>query len=438
MNTPDNKSHTPPNARALIPLALFFILNIAVFIATGDLSKLPVSVAFALTALAALLLSRGSANLRISAFCKGAANDTIMLMVVIFILAGAFAGSAKAMGAVDATVNAVLYVLPSDMIPASIFVAACFISMSMGTSCGTIAALTPIAVGISPQIGMSLPAMVGIVIGGSMFGDNLSFISDTTIAATQTQRVEMKDKFMVNIRIIWPASLLLIAFYVYQGYGLHHEVSVVERVEWVKIIPYLVVLGMALSRVNVMVVLLAGIFLSGAIGLFDTGFTVWSWAKAAQTGIVSDMGELIIVSLLAGGLFEVIRRNGGIDWLVNKITKNIRSRRRAEASIAALVACTDACTANNTIALIIVGPIAHNISKTSHIDPRRTASLLDTFSCAVQGILPYGAQVLIAAGLAGSVKPMEIIPHLYYPMLIGLAALLSIIFQYPRKYTKGK
>jgi Na+/H+ antiporter NhaC len=437
MNNPDNKSTITPNGRALLPLCLFFLLNIVAFLATGDMSKLPILVTFALTALTALLLSRGAVNLRVSAFCKGAANDTIMLMVVIFILAGAFAGSAKAMGAVDATVNAVLYVLPSDMIPASIFVAACFISMSMGTSCGTIAALTPIAVGISPQIGMSLPAMVGIVIGGSMFGDNLSFISDTTIAATQTQKVEMKDKFLVNVRIIWLASLLLVAFYVYQGYGLHHEVSVVETVQWVKIIPYLVVLGLALLRVNVMVVLLTGILLSGVIGLFDADFSVWDWAKAANTGVVNDMGELIIVSLMAGGLFEVIRRNGGIDWLVNKITKNIRSRRRAEASIAALVVCTDICTANNTIALIIVGPIAHKISKTSHIDPRRTASLLDTFSCAAQGLLPYGAQVLIAAGLAGSVKPMEIIPHLYYPMLIGVAALLSIVFQFPRKYTKG-
>ncbi|MDR2120498.1 MAG: Na+/H+ antiporter NhaC family protein [Tannerella sp.] len=437
MNNSDGKSEIKPNGWALMPLSLFFILYITVFIATGDLNKVPVSVAFVLTSIAALLFSRGSANLRISAFCKGAANDTIMLMIVIFILAGAFAGSAKAMGAVDATVNAVLYFLPSDMIPASIFVAACFISMSMGTSCGTIAALTPIAVGLSPQIGMSLPAMIGIVIGGSMFGDNLSFISDTTIVATQTQQVEMKDKFIVNIRIVWPVAVAIVLFYIYQGYGLHHEGSVVGEVKWIKIVPYLVVLGLALSHVNVMIVLLAGVCLSGIIGLFDAGFTVWDWAKAVNTGIVGDMGELIIVTLLAGGMFEVIRRNGGIDWLVDKITKNIRSRRKAEISIAALVACTDICTANNTIALIIVGPIARKISKAFNVDPRRTASLLDTFSCSAQGLLPYGAQVLIAAGLAGSVKPAEIVPYLYYPLLIGVAAFLSIVFQYPRKYVKS-
>ncbi|MDR1407206.1 MAG: Na+/H+ antiporter NhaC family protein [Tannerella sp.] len=438
MNHSDDKPVIKPNGRALLPLCIFFALYITVFIVTGDLNRLPVSVAFVLTSIVALLFSGGSINLRIATFCRGAANDTIMLMVVIFILAGAFAGSAKAMGAVDATVNAVLYVLPSGMIPASIFVAACFISMSMGTSCGTIAALTPIAVGLSPQIGMDLPAMIGIVIGGSMFGDNLSFISDTTIVATQTQQVEMKDKFIVNVRIVWPMTLLLVLFYVYQGYGLHHGMHVVEDVKWIKIIPYLVVLGLALSQVNVMIVLLAGIFLSGVIGLFDAGFTVWDWAKAVNTGIVNDMGELIIVTLLAGGMFEVIRRNGGVDWLVDRITKNIRSKRKAEASIAALVACTDICTANNTIALIITGPVARKIGAMFGIDPRRTASLLDTCSCAMQGLLPYGAQVLIAAGIAGSVKPMEIVPYLYYPVLTGVAASLAIVFQYPRKYAGRK
>ena len=436
MNNSGNKFDVQPNGWALIPLGLFFVMYIAVFVATGDLGKVPISIAFVLISIVAIILSKGSLNLRISAFCKGAANETIMLMIAIFILAGAFSGSAKAMGAVDATVNAVLYFLPSTMIPASIFLAACFISMSMGTSCGTIAALVPIAAGISPQIGMSLPVMIGIVIGGSMFGDNLSFISDTTIVATQTQRVEMKDKFLVNVHIVWPVALLLTLYYVYQGYGLHHDVNIVEKVEWIKIIPYLIVLILALLRVNVLLVLLSGIVLCGIIGLFGVDFTVWDWATAANDGIVNNViGELIVVTLLAGGLFEVIRRNGGIDWLVNRITNNIRSRRKAEISIAALVACTDICTANNTIALIIIGPIAHKISKVYNVDPRRTASLLDTFSCAAQGILPYGAQVLIAAGLADHVKPMEILPYLYYPVLIGIAALLAIIFQYPGKYT---
>jgi len=431
-NSMDRKS----GGWALLPLGLFLALYILTFVFTGDLSRIPVVIVFLLTSVAALLLSKGTISERVNVFCKGAANETILLMVVIFILAGAFAGSAKAMGAVDATVNAVLYFLPSDMIPASIFAAACFISMSMGTSCGTIAALTPVAVGLSSQIGMSLPAMIGIVIGGSMFGDNLSFISDTTIVATQTQRVEMKDKFLVNIRIVWPVALLLALYYVYLGYGLHHDANTAGEVQWLKIVPYIAVLVMALSRINVMIVLLTGVVLSGAIGMCDAGFTVWDWAAAANTGIVNDMGELIIVTLLAGGMFEVIRRNGGIDWLVNQITSNIRSRRKAEASIAALTACTGLCTANNTISLIIIGPVARRISAASQIDPRRTASLLDTFSCAIQGILPYGAQVLIASGLVEGVRPMDILPHLHYPILIGLAATLAIVFQYPAKYAK--
>jgi Na+/H+ antiporter NhaC len=424
-----------PNGWALFPLGLFLILYILTFVFTGDLSRMPVVIVFLLTSVAALLLSKGTFSQRINVFCKGAANETILLMVVIFMLAGAFAGCAKAMGAVDATVNMALHVLPPTVIPAGIFIAACFISMSMGTSCGTIAALTPVAVTIAPQIGMALPAMVGIVIGGAMFGDNLSFISDTTIVATRTQGVKMKDKFNVNVRIVLPAAILIVLFYVYQGYGLEGEI-IASAVSWSKIIPYAVVLVTALAGVNVMLVLMLGILLSGVIGLCDAGFTVWDWMQAANEGIVRDMGELIIVSLIAGGLFEIIRQQGGIDWLVVKLTRNIRSKRKAEGHLAALVAFTNVCTANNTIALIIVGPVARKISETFHVDGRRTASLLDTFSCFTQGLLPYGAQLLIASGLAAGVSPVEIVPYLYYPFLIGIASLLAILFQYPKKYTK--
>jgi len=438
MNQTNNQLNRKPNGWALMPLGLFFVLYIITFIVTGQLDSLPVSVAFVLAAATALLSAKGTINQRINIFCRGAANETILLMIVIFILAGAFAGSAKAMGAVEATVNMALSFLPHDMIPASIFLAACFISMSMGTSCGTIAALTPIAVDISPQIGMSLPAMIGIVIGGAMFGDNLSYISDTTIVATRTQDVRMKDKFKVNIRIVWPVAVMLTGLYIWQGFGLSHTASVVNEVEWLKVIPYMVVLVTALAGINVMVVLLTGTILSGIIGLLDAGFSIWDWAKAMNDGIVNDMGELIIVSLLAGGLFEIIRRSGGIDWLVAQLTKNIRSQRTAEASIATLVACTNLCTANNTITLIITGPIARQIGDTFHLDPRRTASLLDTFSCFVQGILPYGAQVLIAAKIAGNLQPTEVVPYLYYPFLIGIAVILSIVFRYPRKFAPKK
>lgn len=421
---------------ALMPLAVFFLLYVLTFIFTGDLYQMPVSVAFMTASMVAVLYSKGGklAN-RITQFCRGAANETIMLMVVIFILAGAFAGTAKAMGAVDATVNMLLYLLPEQSILASVFIAACFISMSMGTSTGTIAALAPIAVGVSSQAGLDLPMMLGIVVGGAMFGDNLSFISDTTIVATRTQGCQMQDKFKVNIRIVFPVVILVLLLYIYQGLELTGGASVsAEQVEWVKVLPYLAVLITALVGVNVMVVLALGIILSGVIGLITGGFGVWDWTAAMSQGIVVDMGELIIVSLMAGGMFELIRFNGGVDWLIGKMTRNIRSKRSAEFSIAGLISLTNLCTANNTIALIISGPIAKNISDKFDLDNRKIASLLDTFSCFIQGLIPYGAQLLIAAGLA-NVSPMQIVPYLYYPLLIGLAAIASIIFRYPRKYT---
>ena len=427
-----NQENIKSNGRALLPLVMFFVVYILTFIFTGDLSNVPVIIAFLLSTVVSLILSKGTINHRVTTFCRGAGNETIMLMVVIFVLAGAFAGVTRAMGAVDATVNMVLSLLPQNMIPASIFIAACFISMSMGTSCGTIAALTPIAVGLSPQIGMSLPAVVGIVVGGSMFGDNLSFISDTTIVATRTQGVKMTDKFKANIRLVAPMAIIVILVYVYQGFGLTGQIQA-SPILWEKTIPYLAVLITAIAGMNVIVVLILGIMLTGVIGLFDPGFSIWSWVKAANSGIVNDMGELIIVSMIAGGMFEVIKTSGGIDWIVEKLMKGINSKRRAEGNIAALICLTNICTANNTIALIIVGPLAKKISDTFKIDGRRIASLLDTLSCFTQGLLPYGAQLLIAASLAKDIGPTEIIPFLYYPFLIGIAAIGSIIFHRPRR-----
>lgn len=423
-------------AWALMPLAVFFLLYVITFICTGDMYKMPVSIAFMVASIIAILNSKEKKlNKRISRFCKGAANETIMFMVVIFILAGAFAGTSKAMGAVDATVNMMLYLLPETSILASVFVAACFISMAMGTSTGTIAALAPIAVGLSSQLELNLPLMLGIVVGGAMFGDNLSFISDTTIVATRTQGCNMQDKFKVNIRIVLPVVLLVLAWYIHLGSGINQSINIsVNEIEWIKVLPYLSVLVAALCGMNVISVLALGIVLSGSIGLATNSFNIWNWAKAMSEGIVVDMGELIIVSLMAGGMFELIRANGGIDWLIEKMTNNINSKRSAEFAIAGLSSFTNLCTANNTIALIICGPIAKNISDKFNLDNRKVASLLDTFPCFIQGIIPYGAQLLIAAGLA-KVSPMEIIPTLYYPLLIGLAALASIVFRYPKKYT---
>lgn len=435
MNT-SNKFRSKSKGWALLPLIVFFLLYVLTFIFTGDLYQMPISVAFTVASIVAILSVKGERFPdRIALYCRGAGNETIMLMVVIFILAGAFAGTAKAMGAVDATVNMMLYLLPQETILASIFIAACFISMSMGTSTGTIAALAPIAVGIASQTDAALPALLGIVVGGAMFGDNLSFISDTTIVATRTQGGKMQDKFKVNILVVLPAALLVLGIYIYQGLGIVNNTMITaDQVEWVKVIPYLVVLVSAIAGMNVMVVLTLGIVLSGIIGLSTGGFDVWQWTGAMSKGIVNDMGELIIVSMMAGGMFELIRYNGGVEWLISKMTKNVRSKRSAEFSIAGLVSFTNLCTANNTIALVICGPIARNISDKFQLDRRKVASLLDTFSCFVQGLIPYGAQLLIAGGLA-QINPSQIVLHLYYPFLIGIAATIAILFRFPRKYS---
>jgi Na+/H+ antiporter len=425
-----------PRFSALLPLLFFFILYIGTWIATGDLSKLPVSVAFLLAIIVALFTFRKvSIGERIEIFCKGAANETIVLMVLIFILAGAFAGTARAMGAVDATVNMALTLLPSDLLIASIFIAACFVSMAMGTSTGTIVALAPLAIGLANQTGFNVAFICGVVVGGAMFGDSLSFISDTTIVATRTQGVKLKDKFKVNVRILFPITILLIAIYIYIGWNTQVNMVTTE-IEWLKVLPYFIVLVAAITGMNVILVLILGTILSGLIGLYFNSFSIWQWAEAAQKSIVVDMGELIIVSLMAGGLFEIIRRNRGIDWLINKLSKNIKSKRQAEASVAGLVCVTDLCTANNTVALIITGPIAKKIGDQYDIDGRRMASLIDTFSCSTQGLLPYGAQLLIASSLAG-VSAVSILPYSYYPMLMGIASIGAIILQRPRKYTKG-
>ena len=313
------------------------------------------------------------------------------------------------------------------------FIAACFISLSMGTSVGTIVALTPVAVGIAVQTGINTPFMVAIVVGGAMFGDNLSFISDTTIVATRTQSCNMKDKFKVNSLIVIPVAILVTIVYLFQGSEITTTPSATP-IEWLKVIPYILVLTTALAGVNVMIVLLLGILCSGIVGIITGSIQFWEWIAAMGTGI-SGMGELIIITLLAGGMLEMIRYNGGIAYIIQKLTTHVKSKKGAELSIAALVSFADLCTANNTIALIMSGPIAKDIANRFGVDPRKSASLLDTFSCFVQGIIPYGAQLLMAAGLA-SITPLAIMQYLYYPYLMGVAALLAIFFRYPRKYSR--
>ena len=424
--------HTP-NVWALLPLGVFLLSYLAVSCIAGDFYKMPITVSFVLSSVVAIAISKGGKlNSRIEQFCKGAANSNIMLMVVIFILAGAFAQTAKEMGAVDATVNLTMSLLPGNLLAAGIFIAACFISLSIGTSVGTIVALTPVAVSLAEKTEIALPFMVAVVVGGSFFGDNLSFISDTTIASTKTQECVMRDKFRVNSMIVVPAAIIVLGIYIFQGLSITAPAQV-QTIEWIKVIPYIIVLGTAIAGMNVMLVLIIGILTSGIIGIATGSFGVFDWFGAMGTGITG-MGELIIITLLAGGMLETIRYNGGINFIIKKLTRHVNSKRGAELSIAALVSIANLCTANNTIAIITTGPIAKDIAKRFHLDRRKTASILDTFSCLIQGIIPYGAQMLIAAGLA-NISPISIIGNLYYPFTMGICALLAILFRYPRRYS---
>ena len=418
--------------KALSPLIVFLVLYLATSIIAQDFYKVPIAVAFLVSATYALLTVRGTMNERIKIFAKGAGNSTMVLMLAIFVLAGAFAASAKTMGAVDATVNLALKYLPEQAILPGIFLASCFISLSIGTSCGTIAALTPLAAGIAQQSGISTPMMIGLVVGGTYFGDNLSFISDTTIVATQTQGCSMKDKFRVNISIVAPVALLMLIVYFFLGESVSTPAEVGEANFWL-VLPYLAVVILAICGVNVLLSLGIGIFLTGIIGMVMGTYDVFGWFAAMNEGMMG-MSELIIVTILAGGMLEIIRHNGGIELIIKALTRNIQSKRAGEMSIAALTCLVNVCTANNTVAIITTGPIAKDIAQRFRIDPRKSASILDTASCFTQGLLPYGAQVLIAAGLS-EVNPIAIIPNLYYPMLIGVALILAILFRYPRKYS---
>ena len=417
---------------ALSPLAVFIILYLVTSIIARDFYRVPIIVAFMVSSIYAIATTRGKLRKRINVFSRGAGKPEMMLMLWIFVLAGAFANSAKVMGSIDATVNLTLALLPSQMLLAGLFLAACFISLSIGTSVGTIVALTPIAAGVATQTDTSVAMMTAVVVGGSFFGDNLSFISDTTIIATQTQGCKLSDKFRVNSFIVIPAALVILIVYVFMGQGMTAPSNVPET-ELLKVLPYLVVLLTAVIGVNVMAVLTLGIILTGIIGLLTGSFDVFGWMKAMGDGIVG-MGELIIITMMAGGMLELIKQQGGIDYIIERMTRHIHGKRGAELSIGTLVALVDVCTANNTVAILTVGGIAKQVGDRYGVDNKKAASILDTFSCFVQGLIPYGAQLLMAAGLA-ALNPVSIIPYLYYPFAIGIAAILSILFRYPRRYS---
>jgi Na+/H+ antiporter NhaC len=419
--------------KALSPLLVFIVLYLVTSIVARDFYKVPITVAFMVASIYAVA-SSGKMPLqkRIESYSRGAASGNLMMMLWIFVLAGAFANAAKEMGCIDATVNLTLHLLPAEMLLAGVFLAACFISLSIGTSVGTIVALVPIAAGLANGTGMSTALMTAIVVGGAFFGDNLSFISDTTIAATQTQGCRLSDKFRVNLFIAAPAALIIFIIYLLMGENIQTPKQIPDF-ELLKVLPYLIVLAVAVFGMNVMAVLTIGILLTGLIGLIGGSFDVYGWFGAMGDGI-KGMGELIIITMMAGGLLEIIRMNGGIDYIIKKLTAHVNGRRGAELAIAALVTLTNVCTANNTVAIITVGGIAKQIGDRYGVDNRKCASILDTFSCFTQGIIPYGAQMLIAAGLA-ELNPIEILPYLYYPLVLGLMALAAIIFRFPKRYS---
>ena len=426
---------------ALSPLLVFLCIYLISSIAVNDFYAIPISAAFLIASIYAVLICRGkTVDQRIAIFSEGAGNRNVLLMIWIFVLAGAFASTAKEIGAIDATVNLALRILPGKLLYAGLFLAACFISMSIGTSVGTIVALAPVAAGIAGELALtgasgisaSTPFITAIITGGAFFGDNLSFISDTTIAATRTQGCSMADKFKTNIRIVGPAAIAVTVLYIILG----SSVSVTPEagaIDWLLLVPYILVIALALSGVNVAVVLGIGLAVNGIIGLVRGSLGWTSFLSAIGSGI-SGMGDLIIVTMLAGGMLELIRANGGLDFIVKGMTRRINGKRGAELSIAGLVSLANLCTANNTIAIITSGGIAKDITERFGLDPRKTASILDTFSCLVQGFIPYGAQLLMASGLAG-VSSISIIGYLYYPFIMGACALTAILFRFPRRHS---
>lgn len=418
---------------ALSPLLVFIGLYLVTSIIAGDFYKVPITVAFMISSVYAVVISGGMPlRKRIDTFNRGAGTENMMLMLWIFVLAGAFANSAKVMGCIDATVNLTLTLLPGNMLLAGLFLAACFISLAVGTSVGTIVALTPIAAGIAHSTGTSVPMMTAVVVGGSFFGDNLSFISDTTIVATSTQGCKLSDKFRVNSYLAMPAAAIILLLYIFMGQGMTSPQTIPD-VEYIKVLPYIAVLIIAITGMNVMAVLTIGLALTGLIGITSGTFDMFGWFGAMGDGILN-MGELIIITMMAGGMLELIKANGGIDYVITTMTRHVKDKRGAELSIATLVTLVDICTANNTVAIITVGGIAKQIADRFGVDRRKSASILDTMSCCMQGIIPYGAQILMAAGLA-SLNPVSIIPYLYYPFCIGIIAILAIIFRYPKKYS---
>ncbi|MBT6033350.1 MAG: Na+/H+ antiporter NhaC family protein, partial [Kordiimonadaceae bacterium] len=414
------------NFLGLTPILLFVVLVVVSGAIAKDFAAMPILVAFMITAGYALMLNPKDRKIplgkKVDIFCTGGGEKTIILLVVIFLMAGAFYSLTIDIGARDATVNWALRFVPTSFLLPGLFIISCFISFAMGTSMGTITAIVPIGIGLADKIGIPTPLAIGIVIGGAMFGDNLSFISDTTIAATRTQGVRLKDKFRANLIIAIPAALLTIAALMFVDFNAQASIELGSYNFWL-ILPYLLIIASALIGLNVITVLGIGISSACVVGLSTGSFNLLGLLKSIQTGM-GWMEDLAVIALIIGGIVALMKAYGGVDWLMATITKNIKSRKGAEFSIASLVSFLDLATANNTIAIVAAGPIAKDLNHRFQIDPRRTASLLDIFSCGFQGLVPYGGQLLTAAALAG-LSPLEITPYCWYPMLIIVFGILA-------------
>lgn len=424
------------NAWALFPLLLFMLLFLCVGIISGDFTTMPLNVAITITVIVALLMNRKEKfATKVEVFTKGAGHSNIILMMLIFILAGAFSTTTEKMGGVTSTVNLGLSLIPENLIIVGLFIICMFVSISMGTSVGTVAAIAPVGFGFAQATDVSAALAMATVVGGAMFGDNLSMISDTTIAAVRTQHTKMKDKFKVNFRIVLPGAILTIVvlFFLTNGISMDHSKS--YDFQLVKVIPYLLVLILALVGVNVIIVLIGGTVLSGVIGLIDGSFGWKGLLSAVSKGIIG-MEDIAMIALLIGGLVGLIQHNGGIDWLLNVVRGRVKSKRGAEIGIASLVSVADIATANNTISIIMSGPLAKNIADEYDVDPRKSASILDIFGGCFQGLLPYSPQVISAAGVAG-ISPFLLVPYSIYPIMLGVCGLIAILIGYPKLKNKA-
>lgn len=419
---------------ALLPLIVFVLLFIGSGVISKDFSNMPLTVAALIASVTSLALNRKEKlSNKIDLFTKGAGDANIMLMVLIFVLAGAFSETAAGMGAVESAVNLGLTFVPGNLLIVGLFIVGCFISISMGTSMGTVAALAPIGAGFAEQLGVPMALAMATVMGGAMFGDNLSMISDTTIAAVRTQHTNMSDKFKTNFFIVLPGAIVSAILWFLWTSESGMTMSGDYAFSFMKIIPYVVVLVAALAGMNVLLVLIVGIVLAGFIGLMDGSYTWITMIQAVSQGIMN-MAEIIIVVLLIGGMTAIVKHNGGIEWLLQVITSKVRTKKGAEFGIAGLVSAADIATANNTISILITGPLAKNIADEYEVDPRKSASLLDIFASFWQGLLPYSPQILTVSAIAG-ISPLSVIPYSFYTISIGVCGMIAILIGYP-KYKK--